>query len=64
MRLIPLYTWTKALDIPDEYVEQSPAKDIEMYNKIKDKNYKGIAPEGWHIPSKKEWEQLLSNLDA
>ena len=59
-----LYTWTKALDIPDEYAEQSTAKDIEMYNKIKDKNYKGIAPEGWHIPSNKEWEQLLSNLDA
>jgi uncharacterized protein (TIGR02145 family) len=52
------------LDIPDEYAEQSTAKDIEMYNRIKDKNYKGIAPEGWHIPSNKEWEQLLSNLDA
>ena len=59
-----LYTWTKALDIPDEYAEQSTAKDIEMHNRIKDKNYKGIAPEGWHIPSNKEWEQLLSNLDA
>ena len=58
-----LYTWTKALDIPDEYVEQSPAKDIEMYNKIKDKNYKGIAPEGWHIPSNKEWEELMANID-
>ena len=59
-----LYTWTTALDIPAEYCEQSTAKDIEMYNKIRDKNYRGIAPEGFHIPSNKEWEQLLSNLDA
>jgi uncharacterized protein (TIGR02145 family) len=59
-----LYTWTSALDIPAEYTEQSPAKDIEMYNKIKDKNYQGIAPKGFHIPSNKEWETLLSNLEA
>jgi uncharacterized protein (TIGR02145 family) len=59
-----LYTWTTALDIPEDYTDQSTAKDIEMYNKIKDKNYQGIAPEGWHIPSNKEWEQLLSNLEA
>ena len=57
-----LYTWTSALDIPSEFSEQSPAKDIEMYRKMKDQNYRGIAPEGWHIPSNKEWEQLLSNL--
>ncbi len=57
-----LYTWTSALDIPSEFSEQSPAKDIEMYRKMKDPNYQGIAPEGWHIPSNKEWEQLLSHL--
>ena len=57
-----LYTWTSALDIPPEFSEQSPAKDIEMYRKMKDPNYQGIAPEGWHIPSNKEWEQLLSHL--
>ena len=57
-----LYTWTSALDIPPEFSEQSPAKDIEMYRKMKEPNYQGIAPEGWHIPSNKEWEQLLSHL--
>ena len=57
-----LYTWTSALDIPSEFSEQSPAKDIEMYRKMKEPNYQGIAPEGWHIPSNKEWEQLLSHL--
>ena len=59
-----LYTWTQALDIPEEFTVQSPAKDLEMYNKMRDKNYQGIAPEGWHIPSSKEWEQLLSHLEA
>ncbi len=58
-----LYTWTTALDIPSEFSEQSPARDLEMYNRMKDKNYQGIAPEGWHIPSNKEWEQLMSNLE-
>ena len=59
-----LYTWTTALDIPAEYTEQSPAKDLAMYDKMKDKDYQGIAPEGWHIPTSKEWEQLMSNLDS
>lgn len=57
-----LYTWTSALDIPPEFCEQAPAKDLEMYQKMRDKNYQGIAPEGFHIPSNKEWEELLSNL--
>ena len=57
-----LYTWTTALDIPADFTEQSPAKDLEMYHNIRQDNYRGIAPEGWHIPSYKEWEQLLENL--
>jgi len=59
-----LYTWTAALNIPREFCEQAPAKDLEMYNKMRDKNYQGIAPEGWHIPTNKEWEQLLSNVNG
>ena len=59
-----LYTWTTALGIPAEYSEQSPARDLAMYEKMKDKDYQGIAPEGWHIPSSKEWEQLMGNLDS
>ena len=43
-------------------VKITKAKDIEMYRKMKEQNYQGIAPEGWHIPSNKEWEQLLGNL--
>ena len=59
-----LYTWTSALNIPAEFTEQSLAKDIHLYNEIKDANYQGIAPEGWHIPTIGEWEQLMSNLPA
>ena len=59
-----LYTWTSALDIPAEFANESPAKDLAMYEKMKDKNFQGIAPEGWHIPSNKEWEQLMENIDA
>lgn len=57
-----LYTWTSALNIPSEFSEQSPAKDLAMYNSMKDPNYAGVSPEGWHIPSNKEWETLLENL--
>ena len=59
-----LYKWTTALGIPAIFSEQSPANDMEMYRKIKADNYQGIAPEGWHIPSSKEWEQLMNNLDS
>ena len=27
-----------------------------------EENVRGICPEGWHIPSDKEWEELLDNL--
>ena len=59
-----LYKWNTALNIPAEYQEQSPAKDLDMYREIKADNYQGIAPEGWHIPSIKEWETLMENLPA
>jgi len=59
-----LYTWATALNIPAEYMGQSPAKDMEMYRKIREENYQGIAPDGWHIPSIKEWETLMENLPA
>ena len=59
-----LYTWTSALNISDEYQEQSPAKDLDLYHKIKENNFQGLAPEGWHIPSMKEWETLMANLPA
>lgn len=58
-----LYTWASALNIPEEFNEKSPAKDIEMYRQMRESDYRGLAPEGWHIPSNKEWEELLGNID-
>lgn len=57
-----LYTWTAAMNIPAEFAFQSSAKDLDMYHKIMEKDYQGLAPEGWHIPSLKEWEELLENI--
>ena len=57
-----LYTWTTALNIPDEFTEKPTAEDVALYEKIQDKNFQGLAPEGWHIPSNMEWEQLMANL--
>ena len=59
-----LYTWTTAMGIPAEYTEQPLAMDLAMYEKMKERNYQGLAPEGWHIPSNKEWETLMENLSA
>jgi uncharacterized protein (TIGR02145 family) len=58
-----LYTWTTALDIPADYTTQSPARDLDMYHRMHEADYRGIAPEGWHIPSLKEWEELMKNLE-
>ena len=58
-----LYTWTTTLGISEDYSTQSSANDIDQHNKIKDKHFQGIAPEGWHIPSNQEWEALLANID-
>ncbi len=55
-----LYTWTAAMNIPGDFSEQAIAKDIDILTKVQDKNYQGIAPEGWHIPSDKEWEDLIA----
>ena len=57
-----LYTWTSALDIPSSFADESLTTDLQMVNRIREKNYKGIAPEGWHIPSNKEWEELVAQL--
>ena len=57
-----LYTWNSALGLPDEPPEDSTASHLDMTKQIREKNYQGIAPEGWHIPSNKEWETLMSNF--
>ena len=45
-----LYYWNAAIDISSEYQE-------EKYN---GENRKGICPDGWHLPSKEEWDSLIN----
>lgn len=59
-----LYTWTSALDVPSSFAEESLIVNHEIALKIREKNYKGLAPEGWHIPSNKEWEELMAQLKS
>ena len=59
-----LYTWNSALGLPDEPPEDSTASHLDMTKQIREKNYQGIAPEGWHIPSNKEWETLMAQLKS
>lgn len=35
----------------------------KMYNRYAVEDSRGLAPEGWHIPSKEEWEQLAGFLE-
>ena len=53
-------------DIIDNLIVKEDKQRVELselHSKIKDKDFQGIAPEGWHIPSNQEWEQLLANID-
>ncbi|MEE3340768.1 MAG: fibrobacter succinogenes major paralogous domain-containing protein [Hallerella sp.] len=59
-----LYTWHSALGLPEEPAEDSTASHLDLTKHVHEKNYQGIAPEGWHIPSNKEWEELLAQLKA
>ena len=34
----------------------------KLYNWYAVKDARGLAPEGWHIPSKEEWSKLVKNL--
>lgn len=52
-----LYTWTAAMNIAPRYSDcQLP---FPVRKKIEQGKYQGIAPDGWHIPSKEEFETLL-----
>lgn len=53
-----LYTWSAAMNIAPKYDEESVPFPIKK--KMEQKNYRGIAPEGWHIPTKEEFETLLN----
>lgn len=51
----PLYSWTAAMDFESEY--NSTRKNMVTYHV-----YDGICPDGWHIPSTLEWQDLKNAL--
>ena len=53
----PLYSWTAAMDIESKYISELNGT---MYNQV----YEGICPEGWRLPSTKDWESLKKSLNG
>lgn len=51
------YSWLSAMNFPEGCEKESPCD-------VGDEYYQGICPEGWHLPNKKEWEQLISYVDS
>jgi uncharacterized protein (TIGR02145 family) len=52
-----LYTWTQSLGLPAECAHDLCAAKIAA-------PHRGLCPEGWHIPSRREWNTLLSHVAA
>jgi len=47
-----LYDWATAMDISSDYNNTS-------YNPSANTKYRGVCPQGWHIPSDAEWTVLI-----
>lgn len=54
-----LYTWTAALDLPAEY-KSKLAGDAGVLVAP----HRGICPEGWHVPSRIDWNNLIAFVKA
>lgn len=51
-----LYTWAAAMNLSPRYNEDELGAEGESL--ITSGRFRGIAPEGWHIPSEEEWHEL------
>jgi len=51
-----LYTWAAAMDIDVKYNEEEWGDS--------DLKHQGICPNGWHIPSKAEWDELINYVES
>lgn len=51
------YTWSEALNIPLK-------NDTLFRTEASDADSVGICPEGWHIPTKEDWEWLADGLES
>ena len=52
-----LYPWTVAMNLDLAYNKLNATYD----DKIKG-THQGICPEGWHLPSEKEWKEMVMRL--
>ncbi|MBP5187806.1 MAG: hypothetical protein J6Z50_01620 [Fibrobacterales bacterium] len=50
-----LYTWTAAMDLDPGWQNAPAAGEIDV-------PHRGICPEGWHVPTNREWDALLNEV--
>ena len=49
-----LYSWTAAMDLPDDVKADTVKLTLP---------HRGICPEGWHMPSKADWDTLFAFVE-
>lgn len=49
-----LYSWTAAMDLPDDVKADTVKLKLP---------HRGICPEGWHVPSKADWDTLFAFVE-
>jgi len=52
-----LYDWSTAMGISSNY-------NSNNYNPSSSTKYRGVCPEGWHIPNNAEWDKLMRYVDG
>jgi uncharacterized protein (TIGR02145 family) len=52
-----LYDWSTAMGISTSY-------NSSYYNPSASIKYRGVCPEGWHIPNNAEWDKLMRYVDG
>jgi uncharacterized protein (TIGR02145 family) len=69
--IIEKYCWDNALDGCDELIDGLKRggfyewqEAVQKYDGAPSEPVKGVCPEGWHIPSNTEWNELLNYLTS
>lgn len=57
-----LYTWTAAMNVPKDFLSENLSSSD--YNRYSTNRVQGICPDGWHIPSFYEWNELSNYVDG
>lgn len=52
-----LYSWTAAMDIKKSFLSSK-------YLSVTSSSIQGICPEGWHLPSQTEWNDLIAYVES